>query len=391
MTLAICLPALGGQGQSFWTEKAPITGAVGRFWAAAFSAGGKGYAGTGRTGFSGNPTQDFWEYDPTSDTWAQIADYPAGVREGCAAFSTPDKGYVGFGTSFIAFNSDLYEYDPTANTWTALPACAASFAYSHGFVLDSLIYIGPENGTNKMWAYNINQRSWGNIADYPGLDRRAQVAFAADGKGYIGLGFWVFGSVQKNMYSYDPATDTWTEVASMDRASDQSTAFSVGKYGYVYNVGGNLKETYRYDAVNDAWVFEASLPGDRIANASAFSIGDKGYVVFGEATISGGNLPSNKLFEFTPDSTLGTSIGSRLHVAPLQAWTTAPGAIQVRRSQPTNAHLVLRDVSGREIARRDWHSATCDWQVQVPAAGLYLLYLVEQGQTTALRKLYLVR
>ncbi|MDX2283411.1 MAG: kelch repeat-containing protein [Bacteroidia bacterium] len=388
----LLLAAASGAAQGTWVQKASISG-VGRFWAASFSAGGKGYAGTGRTGFSGNAVADFWEYDPATDTWAQIADYPGGAREGASAFSTDAKGYVGFGTSFINFEKDFYEYDPAANAWTALAACPGiGFAYSEGFVIDSTIYIGPENGTGNVYAYQIGTNTWSEKANFPGRDRRAQVAFSVDGTGYLGLGFWVFGSVQRDMWKYDPVADAWTEISNMDIPSDQSFGFGLNGYGYVYNVGQNAKNLYRYDPAADAWELDNTFPGNRTANASGFTIGDKGYLVFGEETVSGGNTASSKLWEFTPNIFPNAADPdlpgmARLDAAPL------PGKLLIREARYTGtASLELRDLSGRLAAERGlppggrWEGI---WPLPALPAGVYVLRLQDASGAAAAQKLYI--
>ncbi|MDX1905525.1 MAG: hypothetical protein SF053_00715 [Bacteroidia bacterium] len=394
MCVVVCCLATAGVAQGTWTQKASVPGS-GRFWSAAFSAGGKGYGGTGRLSFSGSNVADFWEYDPVTDTWTQKADFPGGNREGCDGFAVGDKGYIAFGSSFIQFSSDVYQYDPAANTWTqksSVPG-GVGFAYSHGFVIDSTYYIGPENGTNNFYAYHAPTDTWSVKADYPGLDRRAQVAFATRGKGYIGLGFWVFGSVQSDMWQYDPVGDSWKQVADMGIRSDQSVAFGLGDYGYVYNVGGNKKDLYRYDPVADIWEYDNTFPSNRIANASAFATADRGYLLFGEETISGGNNPSNQLWEFTPGFVNSLSPAG-ISVSDLRILSVMPGRIRLSLShlggQP--ALVTLRDMQGRTLADcqiRGTEGWEGDLVFDRPAPGVYLLQVARMGEESITRRLYL--
>lgn len=379
-----------------WDQKTSIP-AAGRFWGFAFSIGDKGYAGTGRTGFSGQPQADFWEYDPATDTWAQKANYPDGVTEGATGFSAGDRGFAGFGTSFIQFRSTFHEYLPATNTWeqrASVPG-GVGFAYSHGFTIDSTIYIGPENGTNKFYAYNIATDTWAARADFPGLDRRAQVSFTAGGKGYIGLGFWVFGSVQGDFYCYDPVTDTWNQIADLSPKSDQSTAVTINDVGYVYNVGGNGKSIYRYKADTDEWQFVSSLPTDRIANASMFAIGDTGYIVLGESTISGGNVPSNQLWGFRPFE-VNSSDGLEPALSREQFhWQSQNEQLHIELEglQGQAFTLTLHTLDGRELATREirqqdhWNGAfeTGSW-----SPGLVLATLSRQGTRPLTEKILIL-
>src|SRR5437764_15217912 len=90
--------------QDTWAQKADF-GGTGRFGAIGFSISNKGYLGTG----NGNDLyNDFWEYDPSINAWAQKAGTVASwVRAG---FSIGSKGYIGTGYDGCDTNT-LYEYD----------------------------------------------------------------------------------------------------------------------------------------------------------------------------------------------------------------------------------------------------------------------------------------
>src|SRR6185295_4565052 len=96
-----------------WTQKADYAGGK-RIQAVGFTVGNKGYVGTGRDQ-NFNEHNDFFEYDPLTNAWTPIANLPAQGRQGGVAFTITKYGYVGTGGSL----SDFYQYDPDTNTWTA--------------------------------------------------------------------------------------------------------------------------------------------------------------------------------------------------------------------------------------------------------------------------------
>ena len=71
----------------FWTQKASFPG-TSRSSAAAFSVENKGYFGTGYNGK--DYFNDFWEYNPDTNTWNSKADYPGSARWLC--HSCPSGG-----------------------------------------------------------------------------------------------------------------------------------------------------------------------------------------------------------------------------------------------------------------------------------------------------------
>jgi N-acetylneuraminic acid mutarotase len=72
-----------------------------------FSIGTKGYIGTGLDRNVGY-TNDFWEYDPTVNTWMRKANFGGTARYDAVGFSIDGKGYIGTGP----FAKDFWEYDP---------------------------------------------------------------------------------------------------------------------------------------------------------------------------------------------------------------------------------------------------------------------------------------
>ena len=341
LTLVLfCIPLLM-TGQATWLQLESVP-ADGQFWAAATGNSTHGYAGTGRPMFSSlSPTSQMFAYELATNTWSSIPDYPAGVREGMTGFTIGERIFFAFGSPFIQFTKTVYEYLPASNEWLQHPDVPGiGFAFSHGFVIGDTFYIGPENGTNQVYAFSGTTNTWSTVASFPGEDRRAQCTFSANGKGYLGMGAGVFGGVYGDWWEYDPLADTWTQVHEMFPFSDQSSATAVDGVGYLFNVGGSGlggKALYSYDQDGDEWNFESNLTTDRIANGSLFTIADQGFLVFGEQTTSSGNFPSNQLWQFTPGTTgLSTSIADP---AVWYAYSDAEGSVNLR------SHMSLNEVT----------------------------------------------
>src|SRR5690606_7173913 len=93
-----------------WTPIAEFPGEA-RYSAVGFSVDGKGYVGLGYNGT--NALSDFWEYDPTTDTWTDLTtSLPVdGARYGAIAFALGNHGYVGLGSTENSKNlSDIYKF-----------------------------------------------------------------------------------------------------------------------------------------------------------------------------------------------------------------------------------------------------------------------------------------
>ncbi|MCB0795387.1 MAG: hypothetical protein KDB88_11675 [Flavobacteriales bacterium] len=394
--LSVCLSlGLTVQGQAVWQQFSSAP-AAGRFWAAATGNSTHGYAGTGRLQFSGtgNEVADMYEYEAATDTWTAIPDYPGGVRAGVDGFTIGERIFFAFGSPFIQFTSTVYEYIPATQSWTQHPDVpgGVGFAYSHGFVIGDTYYIGPENGTNNVYAFNGTTNTWSSVASFPGADRRAQCAFSANGKGYLGMGAGVFSGVFGDWWEYDPVADSWTEVASVFPNADQACATAVNNVGYLYNTGGSGgggKQLFNYDATADQWNSDAILPTDRIANASAMTIGNHGYIVFGESTLSGGNQPSNQLWRFTPGSTGITGLDAFSDII-VTANFTGSILVQVPDAREGSLQIDVIDSHGRTLATGSIRGAGVIEVGSDLAAGAYLVTFRGE-RISGTRKVVMVR
>ena len=191
----------------------PPAGFAARNHAVSFVVGDTAYIGTGDGGSA--TLTDFWKYVPATKEWTQIADFPGHRRQQAVAFVLDGKGYVGTGRSGTTLFDDFYRYDPVTN-------------------------------------------SWDTVANFGGGDRRNAVAFVVNGKAYVGTGYNTTNSPSPanrtdDLWQYDPATNQWTQKNSIPGARGDAMAFSIGDKGYV--AGGKIsKDIYEYDPVTDTYI-----------------------------------------------------------------------------------------------------------------------------------------
>jgi len=188
-----------------WTQKANFGGGA-RFNAAGFAIGSKGYVGTGASSVGGSVFNDFWEYDPVGDVWTEKTAFAGAVRMTATGFSIEDKGYLGMGVgaavppSLPTVYKDFYEYNPTGNTWTkkadfegAARHCAV------GFSIGTKGYIGTGMGAasgepplpsayDDFWEYDPAGNTWTQKTVFGGGARYGATGFAIGTKGYVGTG-----------------------------------------------------------------------------------------------------------------------------------------------------------------------------------------------------------
>jgi hypothetical protein len=79
--------------------------------ATGFSLNGFGYIGCGHHPYTDDDVDDFWQYNPTTDSWVEVEDFLGVSRRYPVSFVIAYKAYVSLGTNGINFN-DLWEYNP---------------------------------------------------------------------------------------------------------------------------------------------------------------------------------------------------------------------------------------------------------------------------------------
>jgi len=305
-----------------WIQKADF-GNSGRSFAAGFSIGDKGYIGTGVAATEDDEYvyyyKDFWEFDPSGNSWSQKADFGGSARYGAVGFSIGSKGYLGTGSAGGTFYlNDFWEYDPAVNAWTQKSDYGGiARVLAAGFSIGNKGYIGTgfNNGAHSdFWEYDPVANAWTQKADYGGGNRSTAAGFSIDSKGYLGTGQSSTSPFyHKDFWEYDPAADAWAQKADFGgNARSGASSFNIGSKGYIGN-GSDISyseknDFWEYDPATDTWTQKADFAGTPRYGSTGFSIGSKGYVGMG-AFYDDNNyygIYYEDFWEYTPECTVLT-------------------------------------------------------------------------------------
>ncbi|MBV9963041.1 MAG: T9SS type A sorting domain-containing protein [Parafilimonas sp.] len=282
---------------NYWTQIASVplkkttkvtTG--GRTGAVGFAIKGKGYVGLGYAA-DGTPLSDFWAYDTTANKWSQKTVFPGSAGGFGAGVACNNLGFVYIGQS-------LWQYTPSSNSWTQkrnFPGLART--YPAFFVINNTnsfyITTGVSSGTplNDCWKYDQPTDTWTQQPNFPGAVRWGATGFSAANKGYVGFGFNLNGgfNVFGDMYEFNPTNSTWTKKSNLnalfDTARLTAASFSFANAGYVLGgVGygsffsGLTADCYVYYPAADKWQQKCFTDVSIRNGATAFSIGNNGYI-----------------------------------------------------------------------------------------------------------------
>lgn len=242
-----------------WTARANFGGGV-REAATSFYVGGKGYMGMGFN--SSTYFSDLWEYNTSTNAWASKASIPGGStapRSFAVGFGIGTKGYVGTGWNGSIVKGDFYEFNPSTNTWTAKTNFNASGRQDAvGFSIGTKGYVGT--GVigvpfyQDIWEYDPTGNTWTQKTSLTGEKRKGAVGFSINGKGYIGTGLNSFLAYKKDFWEFDPNGNGINEYENLAEVSVFPNPFSteavleIKDAGFrnkdlqmqMYDVSGNL-------------------------------------------------------------------------------------------------------------------------------------------------------
>lgn len=237
-------------------------------------------------------TTELWRYDPAQDSYTLLTDsepqqyYRPGamVSDGSALYSVG-----GYDRDAGNAHEEVYKYDPGSG-WSQITTCpnprmAPATAYYDGKIYLAAGDDGGFNATQTFQWYDIAADSWNTGPNVP-------VAVNNVGAG-IGVGYMIVvggGSSNDRTFLYEFSSGSWFEGATSKYAWDNSAA--VWYNGKLYVGGSGDTNSATYDPETDTW---SDLP-DFNNNRGGGSGGVvNGQILFGpqqnESTIEGYTLP----------------------------------------------------------------------------------------------------
>lgn len=280
-----------------WVQKASL-GDGARMNAVGFGIDGKGYVGTG---YDGGPKQDFYQYDPVADQWLRKADFAGGERQQATGFGINGKGYLGQGYARgrSTFINDFWKYDPDSNTWQ--PGSSPFWLARAGATLlqtDTKVFFGLgyyyDTNLYDFWEFEPITGTWTKISDW--LDLYNTGYFTVGDKVYVLISY---------LWQYDSTLNTWVKKNEKPaNAEIIGFTFKIDGKGYVF--GSNA--LWEFDLAKDVWAKRKPFPTPDRSGATIFTIGDRAYVGFGMIN----NVLQNDFWEYTPasENTITTNLAT---------------------------------------------------------------------------------
>jgi N-acetylneuraminic acid mutarotase len=147
-----------------WARKADLPSA-GRWEATGFSINSLAYIVGGTSCYcDAQFRSDVWQYDATNDRWQQLRNFPGTPRSKATSFAINGTAYLvgGLTDTYVngaAMIGDAWKYDPPSDTWTRLEDFPGERRFGAvAFIINGKAYfgsgIGPSLNTHDFWEFD---------------------------------------------------------------------------------------------------------------------------------------------------------------------------------------------------------------------------------------------
>ncbi len=209
-------------------------------------------------------------------------------------FSTVSNNLISFN------NSSIQQYEAVSLDGSHITV-PASVIITDPFIemkFSTPITVRTQMGTEVTSSTNLvvdHEGPWAKLNDFPSTERYFPISFTIAGKGYVGLGVGPRYSPTRDLWEFEPSTETWTRKADFPGAYEAElpdASVANGK-AYVMVLGGG--ELWEYDPSLNSWTQRTAFPG--LASSYKLMIGINNKIYVGGGYYEGS---SNEFWEYDP-------------------------------------------------------------------------------------------
>ena len=241
-------------GTNSWTQKAnyPGNNGIGDLGTHCWTYSNYIYVGLGEV-----QHRQLFRFNPTSNTWEQMTSAPSGIN-----FQDTQEMVVDDGAYFMnLYNGDLYYYDNASDNWSMVGTTGMPMGYTYSaFTYNDNIFIKADY---EMYMFETATGIWYQVisaGSFPGFAIRGSAEFFLDGYFYVVCGHGPTTSeITSEVWKFDPTTYQWTQLEDFPGSSRRYLkSFVIGNKAYIYcgTNGTNFK---------DLWEFAPTLSTDEPA------------------------------------------------------------------------------------------------------------------------------
>ncbi len=237
-------------------------------------------------------------YNATNGQWTESGTIPLVPRVNGAVCTVRNAAYMGLGftTGNIHYDEpylhDWWRYDPQTDTWHSLADfpdehVVAAVCWTDG----QTIYVGSgyKGYSEAIWAYDIATDSWSSAESKMPSRVMSAVSATCDGRTFYGTGFRTHSRSGWWEWHSDGQWESRRSVPGGGRhnaacaATDHSIwMFGGWYYGDSLTTGYHHDDILRYTLEDDQWTYCGTIPCGTMENGVACAIGNRVYFGLGE-------------------------------------------------------------------------------------------------------------
>src|SRR5260221_5095686 len=294
-----CNPSTSTTLSGSWDRIGDYAG-IPRDGAVSFVINNIAYVGTGYNASSNKVLQDFWKYDPSSDSWYPSASFPGEARTGAVAFSLNGIGYVGMGYNFLNGSnnplSDFWKYDPNVGptgSWTQIADFgfssdqgAATVSARYGSAAFTVKDATQQERAFVGWGVDVNSFAYKDLWEYDavnnvwiqrpdtGSKRQYPFIFVIDNVAYVGGGYDIgsgtyavnFNKFDVTKLNPDGSGSPWSQLTGLTgkdkngnaitqpKTRQMAATFSINGFGYLTMGSAGAGDCWQYSPATDTWL-----------------------------------------------------------------------------------------------------------------------------------------
>ena len=345
--------ALQTGNRGAWTTLAPVPSVRQEVSTAALN--GKIYV-IGGFNSSGDSTNTVDVYDPQTNTWSSAASLPIATNHNAATVAA-GKLYA-----FGGVSNRTFVYNPQTNSWSDVAPMRFQHANTPAVgVIDDKIYVaggdGPNMNQTELEVYDPAMNTWTQLASMS-VPRNHTAGGVINGEFYVAAGR-PGDTAASALEVYDPATNIWSRLANMPTGRSGIGAGVVN--GELYVFGGEQPRLFDnvevYNPLNNTWTQLPPMPTPK-HGIFASVIGNKIFLPAGATQQGLGATNINEVFTVNTSATVSAaSYNDRLAAKAIVA---AFGIGLATTTQAATAQPLPTELGGTTVRITDSAGVTRD-------------------------------
>ncbi len=247
-----------------WLRQADFPG-VAELASSSFTIEGKGYVIGGHHS-DANYSNEVWRYNPELDQWEQLNNFPGHIRSHAVAFNSNTYGYYGLGRYRLDSDNDevfgdFWRYEPQSDQWVQIENFpGGNRSHASAIRIDEKVYVGygghpfKTDSYSDFYSFDLLSETWEQIPSPPNNDERYNSSIFKTGQSFVVGGGQHTGAYYGDFYKYNTVEERWYEVAQPDDQLINGAVLTINERTF-FALGRRVYDPASYDYTKEVVEF----------------------------------------------------------------------------------------------------------------------------------------